>query len=316
MTLPTGYRLRSPAPSDLEAVAGVVMAGDLADDGWWTRGVDFVREQWSRVHFDPVADAWVAVDRTGTALGYGQAHRDAPGVVECWGVVHPAHRGRGIGSAVLDRIEARAAELMAGRPSYLIAHVVNASDRTAKALLRDRGLEPVHHFWHMQIDLPGRAARDRMPEGVDITRIAYPADLPAVHAVIAAAFAGVTSRDPEPFDRWAVQQRRSPSFDPSLWLLAIAESQPVGTLMAQVWDDCGWVSEIGVLRSHRRRGIGAALLRAVFAVFADRGLGRVLLNVNAANPTGATQLYATLGMRVVKRWEIWERSTEAAEGRV
>jgi hypothetical protein len=33
----------------------------------------------------------------------------------------------------------------------------------------------------------------------------------------------------------------------------------------------------------------------------------VLLNVDAENPTGATKLYEHVGMRVVNRWDVWER---------
>jgi hypothetical protein len=33
----------------------------------------------------------------------------------------------------------------------------------------------------------------------------------------------------------------------------------------------------------------------------------VLLNVDAENPTGATALYERVGMRIVKRWDLWDR---------
>jgi ribosomal protein S18 acetylase RimI-like enzyme len=50
-----------------------------------------------------------------------------------------------------------------------------------------------------------------------------------------------------------------------------------------------------------------ALLRRSFATFADRGVRRVILNVDAENSTGATALYERAGMRVVNRWDLWER---------
>ena len=65
---------------------------------------------------------------------------------------------------------------------------------------------------------------------------------------------------------------------------------------------------LAVLASHRGRGIGAALLRRSFASFAARGLHRVRLNVDAENATGATALYERVGMRVVNRWDLWERT--------
>ena len=37
-------------------------------------------------------------------------------------------------------------------------------------------------------------------------------------------------------------------------------------------------------------------------------VARVMLNVDAENPTGATALYERVGMRIIKRWDLWERS--------
>jgi len=71
----------------------------------------------------------------------------------------------------------------------------------------------------------------------------------------------------------------------------------------------GWVNYLGVLAPYRGRGIGSALLRRSFATFAGRGIMRVLVNVDSENATGATALYERVGMRVAKRWDMWERSS-------
>ena len=57
----------------------------------------------------------------------------------------------------------------------------------------------------------------------------------------------------------------------------------------------------------RGRGAGVALLHRSFATFAGRGVRRVILNVDAENSTGATALYERAGMRVINRWDVWER---------
>jgi ribosomal protein S18 acetylase RimI-like enzyme len=67
------------------------------------------------------------------------------------------------------------------------------------------------------------------------------------------------------------------------------------------------VDWLAVLDSHRGRGIGAALLRRSFATFADRGVRRVRVNVDAENATGATDVYERVGMYVANRWDLWER---------
>jgi hypothetical protein len=52
MELPAGYRLRAPAPGDLDAVAEVLIADELSEAGQVVLGTDFVRDEWSRVGFD------------------------------------------------------------------------------------------------------------------------------------------------------------------------------------------------------------------------------------------------------------------------
>ena len=67
----------------------------------------------------------------------------------------------------------------------------------------------------------------------------------------------------------------------------------------------GWTGS----RFSRPIGVGALGQ----ATFAARGLRRVLLNVDAENVTGATAVYERAGMRVVNRWDLWERGIPVAD---
>jgi mycothiol synthase len=309
MDLPAGYDLRAPQPDELEAVAEVLAADQLADTGHVVLDADFLREAWRRgAAFDLSRDAWVAVDSAGVIVGYGQIKVEESGLAESWGVVHPKHRGRGIGAVLLDTIEARSTELLAGSPAPRFRHMIWATDQAAEAMLRLRAMRPVHHFWHMQVDLPDGFETGPAPAGVEIAEIEPAADLPAVHAIITAAFAEDRSHHPDPLDQWVEEHTGSPSYDPSLWLLARDGSTPVGALTGSVLGGNGWVDYLATLSVHRGRGVGAALLRRSFATFAGRGIRRVILNVDAENPTGATALYEREGMRAITRWDVWERA--------
>ena len=161
--LPSGYRFRAPTWDDVAAVAGVLVDDQLADDIEPTLDKSFLRQVWSRPDFDLAADAWVVTDDAGTIVAYGQARRDEPDLVGSWGVVHPQQRGRGIGSALFDRIEVRAAELLAGATTPRFRHAINARDAVAAAMATARGLRPVQHNWHMQIDLDEPIGADTGP---------------------------------------------------------------------------------------------------------------------------------------------------------
>ena len=169
-------------------------------------------------------------------------------------------------------------------------------------------MQPVRHFWHMQIDLVGPIDPGTAPAGIEIDGIDPDEDLPAVHAILEEAFVDDWGDHPEPFDEWVEGLATSPNHDPTLWLMARDGATPVGVLTASAGGEGAWVDWLAVLASHRGRGIGAALLRRSFASFAARGLRRVRLNVDAENPTGATGVYERVGMRVVNRWDLWERS--------
>ncbi|HEY1672211.1 MAG TPA: GNAT family N-acetyltransferase [Streptosporangiaceae bacterium] len=311
MELPAGYQLRAPVPGDLGGVADVLVADELLHAGQIVLGAEYIADEWSRPVFDPATDAWVVADSGEMIVGYAQATREEPAVVDSWGVVHPAHRGRGVGSALVTMIEQRASQQLAGLPSGRVRHSIFAGDDAAAAIMRARGMRPVRHFWHMLIDLTTPLDQGPAPDGVEITGIEPASQLRVVHAIIEEAFADHWGHHAEPFDRWAEEHTGSPAYDPALWLLATAQGQPAGALTGHVADDRGWVDYLGVLPPWRGRGLGAALLHRSFATFARRGVRRVILNVDAENATGATALYERAGMRVVNRWDLYERPIAA-----
>src|SRR5512134_1581609 len=181
MVVPAGYEVRAPRPADADAVGDVLVADQREHAAEPVLEAGFVREVWSRPGFDLAVDAWVVIDGSEAIVAYGQVRPEEPDLVGSWGVVHPEHRGRGIGSWLFDRIEARASELLADVPTPRFRHSVNAGDRAAESILRDRGMRPVRHFWHMQIDLTGPIEPGPAPGGIEIAGIDPRDDLEAIH---------------------------------------------------------------------------------------------------------------------------------------
>jgi mycothiol synthase len=303
--LPDGYSVRPPTPGDVEAVAAVLLADDLRDTGQPDFDADFVRQQWASSGFDPTVDAWV-VEREGVVAAYAMVRPDGPERLTSWGVVHPDHRRLGIGSWLLDAIEARAAERLRDVPGATLQHAVTDTDLPAAEMARARGFALVRRFRHMQIDLHGPNDPGEAPAGIEIRGISPERDLPEIHEVFVEAFRGEWGYRVIPFAEWVAHEVDTPRFDPSLWLIATEDERAVGALSGLVMGDRGWVGELGVRPGWRRRGIASALLRRSFAIFAERGLPRVMLNVDAENPTGALRLYERVGMRAVRGWDLYE----------
>ena len=300
---------RPTVSADLDGVAAVVAADDLADIGEVHFDTAFLADMWSRGAFDISDDSWVVV-RDGTIVGYAESVREEPAIVESWGVVHPEHRARGIGGFFLDRIEDRAATHLAEATGARLRHSTTSTDTAASAMVSARGFNRVRHFWHMRIDLEDQPPATQ-PPGLVIRAVDPDRDLAALHGVLVEPFAQDEFRRPiAGLAEWHAEQIASPSYDPSLWFVALDGDLVLGALTAGDQGGRGWVNEVGVRRAARGRGIGAGLLRASFAEFSRRGITTVMLNVDAQNPTGATILYERVGMRVARAWDLWEKPAD------
>jgi mycothiol synthase len=308
LPLADGYEIRPPTFDDVEAVTEMLVATEIADTGVSESDADLIRDQWSSPGFEPSEDAWVVTDPNGTVVAYANVSPDGEAKVKSWGVVHNHHRERGLGAALLERMEARAAQRLRGIPAAVLHTAINDEEAAAATLVRSRGFEHVRTFRHLQIDLDGSPRDPREPPaGIEIRGIEPERDLRRVHAIFVEAFSGEWGYRPIPFEEWIGMEVETPSYDPSLWLLATDGDEAVGAQSGVVWGDRGWVGELGVRTPWRGRGIASALLRRAFATFASRGLPRVMLNVDSENSTGAVRLYEGVGMRTLRAWDVYEK---------
>ncbi|HEY7874027.1 MAG TPA: GNAT family N-acetyltransferase, partial [Actinomycetota bacterium] len=191
--------------------------------------------------------------------------------------------------------------------SIRLLNVTTARDEAAAGLLRAHGYALDRHFWHMELDLTATLPAVDPPEGISIRGFRRATDTPAVHEVLQVAFEGHYLYTPTPFVEW-VKELDKESFEEDLWLVATESERVVAALSGRRMLGEGWVSELGVLPQWRGRGIGAALLAGIFRIFKDRGFETAVLNVDAANATGATALYERVGMRVRLRWDLYAKT--------
>ena len=305
--MPEGYEIRSATLDELGAVAAVMQAADADVTGRSDLDADMIADLWSSPGIDLSRDAWV-VARGETVVAYAHVQEDGDARLKGWGDVHPEHRGRGIGSALLERAEARASEGFEDVLEGLLDLAVSDGNEEAAGLMRSRGFAYVRSFRHMQIDLDGAPVdQGEAPDGIDIRGIEPERDLPEIHAIFVDAFREEWGYRVISFEEWKTNEVDAPSFDPGFWFIAEDESGPIGAVSGLIWGELGWVGELGVRTPWRGRGIAAALLRRSFATFGSRGLTRVRLNVDAENPTGAVALYERVGMRRVRGWDIYEK---------
>jgi len=254
-----------------------------------------VRGWWQTIAFE--TNTWLFEEGPTLVAAAGcQAHGDRG---NSGGGVRPAAQGRGLGTKLLELVESRLVEDGAKRVhSWAVA-----ADERAAELFRGRGYHEARRFWEMAIDLEGD-----LPEPAAAIEPFREEDAVDFHAALEEAFEDHWEPHPEPFEEWWNRQRSRLNFDPSLWFVIRDGEQVAAVTRNEMRTESGYIGALGVRRPWRGRGYARALLQYSFREFQRRGSNRVTLGVDAANPTGATQLYESVGMQVEAEEIVWEKS--------
>lgn len=130
-----------------------------------------------------------------------------------------------------------------------------------------------------------------------MTRIAAYRD--AHFAGVAALWEEAFPNDP-PRNRAAQAIPAKLAVQPDLFLVAEDDEIVVGTVMAGYDGHRGWLYSVAVKASHRRSGIGSALVREAEARLRALGCGKINLQVRAGNGAVA-EFYRRLGYAVEER---------------
>ena len=285
--------IRAPQPADAEAVAKLVIAGDIADIGEPDYTLEDLHDEWGAAEFDLAADA-VVLEERGRIAGYA-AFR-GPGAVLI--VVDPERRGEGLGTALRGWAEDRARE----RGQKTLRQEVGDRNAAARELLTAAGYERERSYWRMELELDGSETRPTPPKGFAIRGLDLAADAHALYVVNEAAFAGNADYEPESETHFNDEHLRAHNHRPELSLVAEREADIAG--FALVRDHGEKVAYVDLLAVHPEaagQGLGSALLRTAFAGAAQAGFRSGRLGVASDNPN-AIRLYARVGM--TQRWRV------------
>jgi mycothiol synthase len=309
VSLPEGYAARAAGTADLDDLVALFKACDLADVGFEDPVREHLSEDLELAERDGGMLLVTPADRSPAASA--TVHADNPELsVETFIRVHPDHRGRGLGVALLRWSEERAAAVAAPGAEPKLRNAVPATDERALRLLADHGYEPVRTFWHMERALDGSIAEAPAPPGIRVRDYRHDVDADALYDATEEAFADHWGYEPYPRERHLQDMERA---DPGLVGVALDGEDIVGTCISRLVEGTGWVDVVAVRRPWRGRSIAKALLLRSFAALAERGAASVALNVDAASQTGATRLYERVGMHVHREWRLLEKPLGARE---
>ena len=319
--------IRNYHPGDLEPLVDLINESDAVDKQ--ERGVTLA-EMEHRLGFPnrhPETDCFLAWDGDRLVGWSDMFLRPGDGRVDHsiynWGVVHPGWRRRGLGRQLLERAYHRATDYLpqlgAGRVNFFA--YTGDGEHGRRALFEAFGLEPVRYWLDLERSLDGDLPPVELPAGVRLRAFDPQRDVEEVWRVDSLAFRdhwNHAEASLEEFQHWVA----GPNLRPELWFLAEEEETDriVGLGLNEISPDHigrtgrqeGLIDTLGVLRSHRRRGLGTALLVQCLHALKQAGMDMAFLDADAENPTGAVRLYERVGFQV-RRTRIFYRKAMREE---
>ena len=317
---------RALSVEDAPAYARLHEAARAADAGEEVMTDEYAERHLTDPNAPPATNTLALAASDGTLLASILVHQRLAGRtahrVFLWGVTHPGHRGRGIGTALVRWGVARAEEVLGSRPDGLPGIVEVFKDvrlTDAVALHEAAGFLPVRWYTEMRRDL-----REPFPSMPDLGSIEVrhydPTLSEEVRLAHNEAFADHWGSEPIERAAWERDFVGDPSFRVDLSFVALDGATVAGYTVNYVAEADwlvtgireGWVGQIGVRRPWRGRGLATALLVGSMRAFATAGMDAAILGVDTENPTGAVGVYERVGFRPVRRSVRMQRPFEPA----
>jgi mycothiol synthase len=319
ITLPEGYTARAALLTDEQAVLELLNAVSLQIVGEIEETLDDIRDEWTEPQFNLATQTCVILAPDGSLVGYAIVYDETPydvvdfdvySAISQWGIndwIEP-YLLQWVEQYTRERMDRVAADLR------VVLHAwTHAVDTRFKSTLESAGMIPIRFAFWMRIALDSTPPVVPLPDGLtlDFVREGEPWK-PIYYALneIWRDHWGFIAGDIEDeFPIW--EHHWKADYVPDLWMIAKDGDRLAGMCLCKVkvTDDgtLGWVSNLGVVRDYRKRGLGEAMLRNAFARLHAHGQTRVGLGVDGGSLTNAVGLYERVGMHVHTRFDLYEK---------
>ncbi|MEN6409227.1 MAG: GNAT family N-acetyltransferase [Anaerolineaceae bacterium] len=306
----TGYIWRPARREDAPAIYRLYEASDREDRTHFAESLESVYNDFDKPNTYLERDTVEAISETGelTAIGWifinpiAESQRRA----FLWGTVHPQHRRRGLGTAMI-RWEVDAGTRRLNDFDDGVEHAlccISPQHTTDRIHLFEReGLNEVRRYYSMNHDLSQTISPVAVKEGVQIIPWDTARNDEALE-VCNTAFRDHWGTEPVSAAIWNLEYVGSSDFHPEVSRMAICDGKLVGIVIADIPESQltgkrrGHIRELGVLREYRKQGIASALLTGAMQSLHDVGMDVASLSVDTQNLTGALRLYENLGFTV------------------
>lgn len=299
---------RAVTPADIPAVVSFTnLVGERDGTGAVTTQ-ESTAEMFQAPRFDVSTDTVSAWDG-GALLALGSVFArdalvDGRAMVGVEGAVHPDHRGRGVGSELLTRLEERAVTLASERHPGAPLRLRTSGglpDSSSQQLLEERGFTPDNYFVTMQAQL-----EDWPDPGAE--SVAVRPDQSLLDAMRDAhndAFRDHRNFSPISAEHWAFWGKSSAQ-RPEQSRVVVEDGRVLAyALTGEHEPGVSHIELVGTRREARGRGLARDVLLGSLRAARDAGYRISELEVDSTSPTGADRLYTSVGfvpVRVISRY--------------
>lgn len=302
---------RAPTRDDIDAMHAVQAASDAVDHPTWITPREDIADTFEYSHVDHSRDSLIGFTADGTpiALAGARVHPSRDERINGYvgGTVHPQWRRRGIGAVILEWADARTREIIAEIDSDVPTELklfAEAGNVGLDKLATSHGYTAERWFTSMEREMSDAVPQLAEPAGISV--VPYTSD--RVLDMLQArndAFRDHWGSLPSTEEGWRLFVEGA-FFRPDLSRLALdADGTIVAFCLASVnkddWEALGvthaYIDLIGVIRSHRGKGLAPLVISRSLDAIAAEHLERAVLDVDTASPTGANTLYENLDFK-------------------
>lgn len=316
---------RAATADDIDGILELDRESAVLDHPHYQLTREEVAEDFEASWIDPPSDTILATTPDGTIVAYGLSALSPSRVTVArnyfGGSVRPAFRHQGIGSQVIDWLDARGRQHLTAlddeMPGWLMFYFDERQSDAAK-LVTDRGYTVARYFLELRRDLAEPIEARPLPEGLRLEPYT-PEWSERTRDASNDAFRDHWGSQPSTEEGWRMQREMEVARN-DLSFLAIGTNEDgveevAGYVLASVRPDdfdgqgftSSYVDIVGTRRAWRRRGIAPALLTAHLVATERAGLQKAVLDVDAENPTGALGFYESLGFAESNRTVAYTR---------
>ena len=310
---PGQIQWRRASVDDADAIHAVASGAGAIDHPYFTVPAEEVSEDLAAISTGEGIGI-VGADESGRIIAYAMvlpfSMDTSPVTALMLGAVSPDARRQGLGRRMVawqrDQGFAWLSSLGDPAPLRLLTYA-DAGAVDTRALLHGEGFSSAREYLHLKrsTDTPLTATT---PRGYTIEQFSDQHSEP-VRRLRNTAFRDQWGAHDFDVDGWAQHVER-PVFDRTLSKVVLDESRQVVayTLVEHSLDEHGsrtdsaaYLASLGVEETHRRRGLGAALLGDLVASAAHQAIDSVTLDVDSASESRANELYFRLGFETEHR---------------